>query len=61
MSKKHKLSLKSQRHTTSGTSTDCTRQQPKLTEEELDGIREKLSPHTHNHLIRRLYAALMPN
>ncbi len=61
MSKKHKLSQKSQRHMTGGTSTDCPRQQPKLTEEELNGIREKLSPHTHNRLIQRLYAALMPN
>jgi len=61
MSKKHKQNQKSQRHTTGGAATDCTRQQPELTEEELDGIREKLSPHTHNPLIRRLYAALMPN
>ena len=61
MSKKHKLSQKSNRHTSSGSTTDCTRQQPKLTEGELDGIREKLSPHTHNNLIQRLYAALTPN
>ena len=61
MSKKHKLSQKHQRHTTSGSSTDCTRQQPELTEEELDGIRKKLSSHTHNPLIWRLYTALRPN
>lgn len=61
MSKKHKLSKKYQWNTAGGASTNCTRQQPKLTEEKLDDIREKLSPHTHNHLIQRLYAALTRN
>lgn len=61
MSKKRNPIQKSKRHTSSGSSTNYRRQQPKLTEEELDGIRGKLSPYTHNPLIRRLYAALMPN
>ncbi|MBU3696837.1 hypothetical protein [Dechloromonas sp.] len=61
MSKKRNPIQKSNRHTSIGSSTNYRRQQPKLTVEELDGIRGKLSPYTHNPLIRRLYVGLIPN
>lgn len=61
MSKKHNPPQKSNHHTVSDSSSDCKKQQPKLTEEEITGIREKLRPHRHTPYVERLYAALMPN
>lgn len=61
MRKKRNPSQKCNRGTTCGSLSYGTRQPPKLTEEEIAGIREKLSPYRHNRHIERLYKALMPN